>query len=129
MKVSVILPAYQEADNLKNILPRIRKVMERLKENYEILVIDTVNPMDDTFSICKKNGAVYVSRKGGNSYGDAVRTGIAKAQGEYIVMMDADGSHNPEAILRFYREMQGGGTIWLLVQDIARVDIQTIQLS
>lgn len=106
MSVSVVLPSYQEAENLKNILPRINEALKDIE--YEILVVDTMEPMDDTEKICRENNAVYVPREGGNFYGDAVRTGFWKASGEYIVIMDADGSHDPKEILNFYKEMETG---------------------
>lgn len=106
MSISVVLPAYLEAENLKNILPNIHKTLQDVE--YEILVVDTMEPMDDTEEICKENNAIYTPRKVGNFYGDAIRTGFQKASGKYIVVMDADGSHDPKEILNFYREMQTG---------------------
>ena len=75
MTISVVLPAYQEAENLKNILPNIHKVLASV--NHEILVIDTMEPMDNTREICLANDVRYVPRTGGNFYGDAIRTGFA----------------------------------------------------
>ncbi len=106
MTVSVVLPAYREAENLREILPRIHDALNGL--SYEVLVIDTMEPMDETETICKANDAVYVKRQGGNDYGDAIRTGFAQACGEYTVVMDADGSHDPADILRLYEIMKAG---------------------
>ena len=106
--LSVVLPAYQEAENLKCILPRLRHTLETVGEKYEILVIDTMEPLDDAETICISNSSRYINRRGGNLYGDAIRTGFKEALGEYIVVMDADGSHNPEDITRFYDEMKTG---------------------
>lgn len=105
MTISVVLPAYLEAENLRNILPNLTKALNLLEIEYEILVVDTMEPMDDTQEVCEKNGAVYISREGGNLYGDAIRTGFSKATGTYIVVMDADGSHDPKDIGRLYSEM------------------------
>lgn len=102
MMISIILPAYQEAANLKRILPKLHESLKRINEEYEILVVDTMTPMDDTPQVCKDNQVVYINRINGNFYGDAMRTGFQKAQGNYIVVMDADGSHNPDDIVRFY---------------------------
>lgn len=106
MKISVVLPAYLEAENLKNILPVLKRALGSVES--EILVIDTKEPMDDTAAVCEKNAVRYIPREGGNFYGDAIRTGFDKATGEYIVVMDADGSHAPSDILRFYEEMETG---------------------
>lgn len=106
MDISIVLPAYKEAENLKNILPVLKDCIEMTHVEYEVLVIDTIDEMDDTKAVCSANHVNYVSREGGNLYGDAVRTGFAKAGGKYVVVMDADGSHNPNDILRFYEEMK-----------------------
>lgn len=108
MKISVILPSYQESENLKEILPKIHFALTQTGENYEILVVDTKEPMDETEAVCQLENAHYIQRCGGNFYGDAIRTGIAKASGEYIVVMDADGSHDPMDILQFFTEMKSG---------------------
>lgn len=104
--ISVVLPAYLEEENLKRILPQLQEVLKDIE--HEILVVDTMEPMDDTRSVCEMNDCRYVPRRVGNLYGDAIRTGIAEAQKEYLVVMDADGSHNPKDILRFYECMNEG---------------------
>ncbi|MBR1453635.1 MAG: glycosyltransferase [Lachnospiraceae bacterium] len=108
MKLSVVLPAYKEADNLKKILPEIHNQVSLLDIDYEILVVDTMENMDDTEEVCKLNGATYLHRKNGNLYGDAIRTGINQASGNYILMMDADGSHEPKGIKNLYKEIVKG---------------------
>lgn len=103
MEISVILPAYKEAENLKMLLPKMKEQLNCLGVEYEILAIDTIKAMDDTKEVCDKEKIRYINREGGNNYGDAIRTGIDKAAGKYIVYMDADGSHNPADILRMYK--------------------------
>ncbi len=102
IKLSVILPSYLEEENLRLLLPRLKTVIKRLSINSEIIVVDTIDPLDGTEEVCKSNEVNYVSRENGNSFGDAVRTGIKTAQGEYILFMDADGSHPPEFIPSMY---------------------------
>lgn len=68
-----------------------------------MLVVDTSKPLDSTKDVCLQCGATYINRSGGDNFGDAVRTGIQKAQGRYVVFMDADGSHTPEFIPNLYR--------------------------
>lgn len=109
MDISIVLPAYKEAENLKKILPLIHRSLKNVRLDYEILVIDTTEKEDDTEEVCRSRHAHCIPRQGGNLYGDAVRTGFAHAAGRYIVVMDADGSHNPDDILRFYNEMEKKG--------------------
>jgi len=103
IKVTVIIPSYLEEENLRIIIPRLKNEMQKLGDDYEILIVDTIHAMDFTEDVCKNYNVTYLSRTNGNNYGDAVRTGIEKANGQYIVFMDADGSHSPEFINKLYK--------------------------
>ena len=103
MELTIVLPAYKEADNLKKILPKIHNQVKQFNIDYEILVVDTMNQMDNTQNVCLANCVNYINREKGNLYGDAIRTGISKSNGNYILMMDADGSHEPKSIISLYR--------------------------
>lgn len=106
MKLSIILPSYEESENLEKIIPKIKSTVEtKITMNYEILVIDTMQPRDRTPNICKSVGVRYIPRRCGNNYGDAIRTGIQDAHGSYILVMDSDGSHNPDDIVKLYQNM------------------------
>lgn len=102
--LSIVIPAYLEEDNLKIILPKLNTVARTIVKNYEIIVVDTIVPMDKTDEVCRVNNVIYVNRKGGNTFGDAVRTGISMIRGRYTVFMDADGSHDPEFIANLYMQ-------------------------
>jgi dolichol-phosphate mannosyltransferase len=108
MSISIVLPAYREAENLRELLPKINDTMAKLQEPYEILVVDTMTKLDNTENICRENNCTYINREGGNNYGDAIRTGIQKAAKQFLVFMDADGSHNPDDIIKFYEVMENG---------------------
>ena len=103
VELSIVIPACLEEENLRLLLPRINAVFTELPASHEILVVDTMEPADNTAAVCGANGAVHIRRTGGNAYGDAVRTGIARARGAHILFMDADGSHSPEYIPQLYR--------------------------
>ncbi|EKD54159.1 MAG: hypothetical protein ACD_60C00119G0005 [uncultured bacterium] len=96
--LSVILPAYLEAENLRLLLPRLHRVLIESSLSFEILVIDTMIAMDHTRDVCKENQAICINREKGNSFGEAICTGIRKSRGTYVIFMDADGSHEPEFI-------------------------------
>ena len=97
-ELSVLLPAYLEEENLRILLPRLNQVLRRTGQTFEIVVVDTPKPLDDTRGVCQEHGARCLPREGGESYGDAVRTGIAASKGRRVLLMDADGSHAPEFI-------------------------------
>lgn len=98
-ELSIIIPSYLEEENLRILLPRLNNVLLSLpKISFVILVIDTMEPMDNTKQVCQENNIMYINREIGNSFGNAIRTGIKKAKSKYIIFMDGDGSHSPEFI-------------------------------
>ena len=103
IELSVVLPAYEEAGSLKQLLPILKQSAQGLTSSYEILVVDTQEPRDDTPALCAALGVTYLPRRGGDLYGDAVRTGMATAHGRRILMMDADGSHNPRILPQLWQ--------------------------
>jgi dolichol-phosphate mannosyltransferase len=92
--LTIMLPAYNEAATLRDLLPTIKTAAAALTPSFEILILDTQNAMDDTEQVCAQNGVRHIRRAGGNQYGDAIRTGIAEARGKHLLCMDADGSHS-----------------------------------
>ena len=105
-ELSVVLPAYQEADNLRQMLPVLNEVARSLTPRYEIIVVDSEQPLDDTPAICRDAGATYVPRRGGQAYGHAIRTALAVAKGRHVIFMDADGSHNPRFLPQLWAERE-----------------------
>jgi dolichol-phosphate mannosyltransferase len=95
VQLSIVIPAYLEAESLRALLPAIKTGAAALTPSFEILIVDTQAPLDDTAAVCQLHSVRHLHRTGGNQYGDAVRTGIAQARGRYIISMDADGSHSP----------------------------------
>lgn len=98
--LTIIVPSYNEAENLKILLPSIINTLVGVE--YEILVVDTIISMDDTPNIVKQFEKVYhIARSPTNNYGDAVRSGIKNASGSHIIFMDADLSHPVEFLKTF----------------------------
>lgn len=100
--LSILIPAYLEEENLRILLPRLKKVVDDMAIKYEIIVIDTIAPMDNTQLSCQEHEVKYINRENGNKYGDAIRSAIKYASGKYLLFMDADGSHSPEFIKTMY---------------------------
>ena len=48
MSISVVMLAYKEAENLKVLLPRVNEVLDEIGEKYEVIIIDSAEPLDNT---------------------------------------------------------------------------------
>jgi dolichol-phosphate mannosyltransferase len=105
-ELSVVLPAYREADSLRIVLPRLVQVVTAASADSEIIVSDAMEALDDTQAVCSDNCVVHIRRSGGNSYGDAVRSGIQRSRGRFVLFMDADGSHNPQVVTDLWRSRE-----------------------
>jgi len=96
-EVSIIIPAYCEAEGITAVVKRVRQVMDGLNRHYEIIVVDDGSD-DETAKKAKKAGARVISHPYNIGNGAAVKTGIREAHGETLVMIDGDGQHAPEDI-------------------------------
>jgi len=102
IKTSLILPARNEAASLRNLLP----ILVRMLPESEIIVVDD-GSVDETQTVCSAFPVRLIRHPFPKGNGAAVKTGVRLAQGEVLVLMDADGQHSPEDIpllLSKYRE-------------------------
>jgi glycosyltransferase involved in cell wall biosynthesis len=100
--ISVVIPARNEAQNLYYILPRIPPLVK------EVILVDG-HSTDETIKVAQKLlPAIHIIRQIGKGKGDAVRVGFASCSGEIIVMLDGDGSTDPEEIPRFIEALLAG---------------------
>ena len=91
--LSVVLPAKNEGESLKALLPKIRSMVP----DAEIIVVDD-GSADNTPEICHQHGARRVAHPYSIGNGAAIKSGARVAVGEILVFMDADGQHDPRDI-------------------------------
>ena len=104
MDITVALLAYKEEDNLRILLPKIKNNLKKIGDiNYEIIVIDTAQPLDKTKELCKEMGAKYYNQEW-PGFGGAFKTAIKYASKELFLILDSDGSHNPDYIPAIYKK-------------------------
>lgn len=111
MKVSIVLPTYNEKDNIKAIIPKIFEVFEKNKIEGNVIVVDDNSP-DGTAEEVKKLQKNYsidlIEREKKMGIGSAYVTGFRKAiknKSDVVFEMDADYSHNPDHIPDFIEGM------------------------
>jgi len=91
MELSILIPAMNEAENLRALLPDLHEAARRCTRRYEIVVVDG-GSSDGTPEAAKRYEARVVEQSV-RGYGGALQAGFAAAQGEYVITMDADLSH------------------------------------
>src|SRR5438309_7831103 len=92
--LSLVLPALNEGENLDRVLPELKKALAALGPTFEIIVVDG-GSRDNTQEIVRKQAVRLVSQKL-PGFGGAYRAGFEQARGEYVITLDADGSHDPK---------------------------------
>lgn len=101
-RVSVVIPALNEAENLPHVLPLIPKDVD------EVILVDG-RSVDDTIAVAQRLlPSIRIVKQLGRGKGDALRCGFAAATGDIIVMLDADGSTDPAEIPRFVGTLLAG---------------------
>jgi glycosyltransferase involved in cell wall biosynthesis len=103
VKVSIVIPARNEAANLRGILPRLVALLPEA----EILVVDD-GSSDDTAAVCTESKVKHLRHPYPKGNGAAIKTGARAAQGEVIVFMDGDGQHKPEDVPVLIEKFQEG---------------------
>ncbi len=108
VRALVVIPTYQEADNVEEVLRRVRAA----EPEADILVVDDSSP-DGTADLARQAGAelgqvdvlVRPQKEGlGNAYRDGYRLGMSRGY-EVLVQMDADLSHDPASLPRILAEL------------------------
>lgn len=104
--VSIVIPTYNERENIRMLVPRIFRVFKRERIKGEVIIVDDNSP-DGTGEIAEKLKNKYslkvIHREKKSGLSSAVLEGFRKADGEIIGVMDADLSHPPEYIPDFVR--------------------------
>lgn len=96
MKVLLIIPSYNEEENVLNNYKRIIKHNEKYKTNYDVIIVND-GSKDKTEKICKENNIPYISLVHNLGIGGAVQTGYKYAYEhgyDVAVQFDGDGQHD-----------------------------------
>ena len=111
-ELSIVVPVYNEADNIGPLLARLKPVLERCAKSYEIIFVDdgskdaTLTRLRDAHEEDSRVIAVSFSRNFGKEI--AISAGLDHAGGTGVVIMDADLQHPPEVIETFVAKWREG---------------------
>lgn len=111
-EISVVVPMFNEAENLAPLVARLTPVMERCSASFEVVFVDD-GSTDDTLTALRRANqidprlrAVSFSRNFGKEI--AIAAGLDHARGDAVVIMDADLQHPPEMIETFVERWRQG---------------------
>ena len=141
VKYSVILPTYNEAENLALIVSLIDRHLCQSSINYEVIIVDDSSP-DGTYHIAQRlqsllgqEKIVLLSRPAKSGLGSAYIDGLKLCRGDFVFLMDADLSHHPRHMAEFIaRQLEENadivtGTRYALGGGIAGWDLKRLIIS
>jgi glycosyltransferase involved in cell wall biosynthesis len=115
MDLSIVIPAYNEEENIEPLVHEINTVMKPLAKSYEIVIVDD-GSCDRTFATlarlrrCTRNlRAIGLKRNFGQTA--ALAAGLAHARGEIVVLMDGDGQNDPADIPAMLAQLEMGADL------------------
>jgi len=107
-KISVVVPSYNEAENIQNLHKRLKKVLNKIKCSYEILFVNNASS-DNSISIFRQIilndphvTLITLSRNFG--YQMAISAGLDNSKGDAVVVIDGDLQDPPELIEKFFKK-------------------------
>ena len=109
MKLSVVIPAYNEEESIPETLRSLYKALNEAQIPHEIWVTND-NSKDQTEAVLKQLQTeiptlVFETNKGPNGFGYAVRYGLERFSGDCVAVFMADMSDDPADLVRYYRTM------------------------
>ncbi|MDY3319031.1 glycosyltransferase family 2 protein [Riemerella anatipestifer] len=130
--ISIVSPVYRAEKILPTLVAEIHRVMQKIAEPYEIILVDDRSP-DNSWEVMKalstesENLKVYrLSRNFGQHA--TITAGLTKAKGDWVVVMDCDMQDQPKEIEKFYNKVKEGYDV-VLGQRVDRVDKNTKKLG
>jgi dolichol-phosphate mannosyltransferase len=96
-KLSIIIPAYNEEKTIKEILLKVKNLHIPEIEK-EIIVVDDASTDQTGFILKEQKGIKFIQHQKNQGKGGAFKTGLTQAQGEIIIVQDADLEYDPADI-------------------------------
>jgi len=98
MKISIVIPAYNEEEGIKNVLEELKTYLKKNDIRTEIIVVND-GSKDKTKKILENIKDIkLINHPYNKGYGASIKTGVKNAQYDWILLYDSDGQHKPEYI-------------------------------
>ena len=116
-KTSVIVPAFDEADNMPELFAELATAFRQDGLAAEVILVDD-GSKDGTLAAARRAAAEagltevrFLSHRANRGKTEALLTGAERARGDYLVLFDADLQHSPAEIARFVTELEAGSDV------------------
>ena len=112
LRYSIVIPAYNEKENLSLLFEKLQNVMDNLGEDYEIILVDdgstdgTKEWIKEAFK--KYPELVYVRLRRNSGKSAALQAGFDRAKGDIVITLDADLQDDPEEIPKILGKLEEG---------------------
>ena len=129
MKLSIVIPAYNEAERLPAMLLDLKSFLKDSDLDSEVIIVNdgskdnTVNVIKDFFTDFNDIRLINNSENRGKGY--AVKTGMLEASGDYKMFADADGATPFKEILKLLPELKNGNDVVIASRALADSQIKT----
>ncbi len=111
-KISIVIPAFNEARNIEKLYEELVRVMQQTKYQYELIFVDD-GSIDETLEVVKslcsnKPNVFYIELSRNFGHQSALKAGIDMATGDCLITMDSDLQHPPVIVMDLIRYWEEG---------------------
>lgn len=103
--VSIVIPAFNEESGIPSVIAELRRTLSEYPASVEIVVVDD-GSTDQTARAAVQAGARVMRHRSNRGYGAALKTGIAAASYDVVIIIDADGTYPASVIPSLLEELE-----------------------
>jgi len=107
-KISIVMPAYNLKDKILESVNKVCYIVNKIAEDYEVIVVDDGSTDGTYFELLKLNNEKVIPLRNNRNVGKgyAVKRGVLKSTGEYIIILDADMEIKYDSIISYLKALK-----------------------